>query len=217
MSRLPKSPRTVFAPLLASGLALTSLFVGAEARAQQKIAVVDIQRAVAETTEGKRVLTDLQGKADKKKKELETRRDEIQKMGEELKKQESVLRPEVFQKKRQEFEQKAMQFQESVMRTEQEFQQEQVKATQPIQERVYRAINGIASRDRFNLVLNSAAVVWPQQSEMDITNEVIRKANEIGPGTGGGGATAPKPAGAAPAGAAAPKPAPAPILAPGQK
>jgi outer membrane protein len=214
MSRLPKSPRTVFAPLLASGLALSSLFVGAEARAQQKIAIVDIQRAVAETTEGKRVLTDLQGKADKKKKELETRRDEIQKMGEELKKQESVLRPEVFQKKRQEFEQKAMQFQESVMRTEQDFQQEQMRATQPIQEKVYRAINLIATRERFNLVLNSAAVVWPQQSEMDITNEVIRKANE-------GGAAAPatpaaqKPATPAPA-AAAPKP-PVPGVAPVQK
>ena len=217
MSRLPKSPRTVFAPLLASGLALTSLFVAAEARAQQKIAVVDVQRAVAETTEGKRVLTDLQGKADKKKKELETRRDEIQKMGEELKKQESVLRPDVFQKKRQEFEQKAMQFQESVMRTEQEFQQEQVKATQPIQERVYRAINGIASRDRFNLVLNSAAVVWPQQSEMDITNEVIRKANEIGSSSGGGGSGAAKSSGAAAGGAAAPKPVVPPALAPGQK
>ena len=173
-----------------------------------------MQRAVADTNEGKRILGELQGKADKKKKELEAKRDEIQKMGEELKKQESVLRPEVFQKKRQEFEQKAMQFQESVMRTEQEFQQEQVKATQPIQERVYRAINGIASRDRFNLVLNSAAVVWPQQSEMDITNEVIRKANELGGTTGGGGVTAPKPAGAPATGAAAPKPAVPGVLPP---
>lgn len=205
MSRLAKRTPT----MLALGFALTGLFVAAEARAQQKIAIVDMQRAVAETTEGRKALADLQSKADKKKKELETRRDEIQKMGEELKKQESVLRPEIFQKKRQEFEQKAMQFQESVMRTEQEFQQEQVKVTQPIQERVYRAINQIAGRDRFNLVLNSAAVIWPQQSEMDITNEVIRKSNEGGAAP----ATAPanKPAGA-PAGAA-PKPA-APTLAP---
>lgn len=216
MSRLAQRNRTLIVPAMAlfGGLTLTSLIDGAAAQAQQKVAVVDMQRAVADTNEGKRILGELQGKADKKKKELEAKRDEIQKMGEELKKQESVLRPEVFQKKRQEFEQKAMQFQESVMRTEQDFQQEQMRATQPIQEKVYRAINLIATRERFNLVLNSAAVVWPQQSEMDITNEVIRKANE-------GGAAAPttpaaqKPATPAP-GAAAPKP-PIPGVAPVQK
>lgn len=217
MSRLAQRNRTLSAPVmaLAGGLTLTSLLYGAAAQAQQKVAVVDMQRAVADTNEGKRILGELQGKADKKKKELEAKRDEIQKMGEELKKQESVLRPEVFQKKRQEFEQKAMQFQESVMRTEQDFQQEQVRATQPIQERVYRAITFIATRERFNMVLSSAAVIWPQQSEMDITNEVIRKANEGGPAAPATPAGN-KPAGATPAAAQAPKP-PALAPAPGQK
>lgn len=216
MSRLAQRNRTLSAPVmaLAGGLTLTSLLYGAAAQAQQKVAIVDMQRAVADSNEGKRILGELQGKADKKKKELEAKRDEIQKMGEELKKQESVLRPEVFQKKRQEFEQKAMQFQESVMRTEQDFQQEQMRATQPVQERVYRAINLIASRERFNMVLSSAAVIWPQQSEMDITNEVIRKANE-------GGAAAPATPGQKPAAPAptAPKPPTAPAIAPvpGQK
>lgn len=217
MSRLAQRNRTLSVPAMAlfGGLTLTSLLSGAAAQAQQKVAIVDMQRAVADTNEGKRILGDLQKKADSKKKELEAKRDEIQKMGEELKKQESVLRPEIFQKKRQEFEQKAMQFQESVMRTEQDFQQEQMRATQPIQERVYRAINFIAGRERFTMVLSSAAVIWPQQSEMDITNEVIRKANE---GTAPAAPTGPqnKPAGGAAAPAMAPKPA-TPAAAPGQK
>ena len=54
-----------------------------------------------------------------------------------------------------------------------------MKITGPLQEKVLRAIAQIAQRDRFTLVLRADMVLWPQQSEMDITNEVIRKANEI--------------------------------------
>jgi len=37
----------------------------------------------------------------------------------------------------------------------------------------------IAQRDKYTLVIRSEAVVWPIQSELDITNEVIRKTNEM--------------------------------------
>lgn len=180
---------------LACGL-IGLLWSGA-ARAEVRVAIVDLQKAVTEMSDGRKALTDLQSKADKKKKELEARRDEIQKASEELKRQESAgaLRPEAAQKRRQELEQKAMQFQETVMRTEQEFQQEQMKATKPLEDRVVRAIAAIATTNRFTMVLNSAAVVWQSSSENDITNEVIRKANDVKVPTA--------PAGA-PTGAAAP-------------
>jgi len=166
---------------IALGLSALLATVGfsATAQAQGRFAIVDMQRAVEGTTEGRSILTSLQTEADRKKKELESKRDELKKLSDDLQKQESVLKPDVFQKKRQELEQKAMQFQETVMRTEQEFQQKQMKVTQPIQQKVIGAIAQIASRDKFTLVLRSDAVIWPQQSELDITNEVIRKANEM--------------------------------------
>jgi outer membrane protein len=193
MFRSMRGPET----RLALGLcaALVTIGFGSEVFAQSRVAIVDMQRAVEGTTEGKATLTSLQGEADKKKKELEGKRDELKKMSDDLQKQESVLKPDVFQKKRQELEQKAMQFQETVMRTEQEFQQRQLKVTQPIQQKVIGAIAQIAARDKFTLVLRSDAVVWPQQSELDITNEVIRKANEM---------KSPAPAPAAPAAPAQP-------------
>jgi outer membrane protein len=152
---------------------------GGNAHAEAKFAIVDMQRAVEGTTEGKAILSSLQGEADRKKKELEQKRDELKKMADDLQKQESVLKPDVFAKRRAELEQHAQQFQETVMRTEQDFQQKQLKVTQPIQQKVVTAISQISGRDHFTLVLRSDAVVWPQQSELDITNEVIRKANEM--------------------------------------
>lgn len=159
--------------------ALVTVGVAGNAAAQSRMAIVDMQRAVEGTTEGKSVLVGLQSEADRKKKELEGKRDELKKLSDDLQKQESVLKPDVFAAKRKDLEQKAMQFQETVMRTEQEFQQKQMKVTQPIQQKVVAAISQIAAREKFTLVLRSDAVVWPQQSELDITNEVIRKANEM--------------------------------------
>jgi len=42
-----------------------------------------------------------------------------------------------------------------------------------------RAIDALAKRDNFAMVLRNDVVLWPQQSAMDITNEVIRKVNEM--------------------------------------
>jgi outer membrane protein len=182
---------------LALGLcaSLATVGISASAHAQTKIAIVDMQRAVEGTTEGKTVLAGLQGEADRKKKELEQKRDELKKMSDDLQKQESVLKPDIFQKRRQELEQKAMQFQETVMRTEQDFQQKQLKVTQPVQQKVVTAISQIAARDKFSLVLRADAVIWPQSSEFDITNEVIRKANDMkSPATGAAPAPGPTPA-----------------------
>jgi outer membrane protein len=164
-------------------LALGLLFFCAAgvANAQQRIAIVDLQRAVEGTADGKAAVAALRAEADKKQKELEGRRDELKKASDELMKQEAVLKPEVFAQKRKELEQRALQFQESVMRAEQEIQQKQGKVLLPAQQKVMAAIAQIAARERFTLVLRADTVLWPQQSELDITNEVIRKANEAKP------------------------------------
>lgn len=165
---------------LALGLCAAMFTVGISGNAfAERMAIVDMQRAVENTTEGKSALANLKAEFDRKQKELKQKQEEIQKMSEDLQKQESVLKPDAFQKRRQELAQKYQQFQETVMRTDQDFQQRQLQATQPIQQKVVSAISQIAARDKFTLILRAEAVVWPQQSEMDITNEVIRKANEM--------------------------------------
>ena len=90
-----------------------------------------------------------------------------------------MLKPEALQKKKQELQQKFGALQEAAMRAQRELAEKEMKITGPLQEKVLRAIAQIAQRDRFTLVLRADMVLWPQQSEMDITNEVIRKANEI--------------------------------------
>lgn len=152
---------------------------GAMAHAQQKIAIVDIRRAIEETNEGKASIGGLKAEADRKQKELLTKQDELKKLEEDFLKQQSVLQPAAAQKKREELQQKVMQLQEALQRAQQDIGQKEAKVLQPLQEKVIRAIDALARRDNFAMVLRSDVVLWPQQSPMDITNEVIRKVNEM--------------------------------------
>ena len=169
--------------------------LGLERTAQaQKIAIVNIQRAIEESVEGKAAIGSLKGEVERKQKELEAKKDELKKLDEDLAKQEAVLKPDALQKKKQELQAKFQALQETAVRAQRELQEKEQKVTGPIQEKVLRAIAQIADRDKFNLVLRADMVLWPQQSEADITNEVIRKANSMksgsaspAPGAGGGG------------------------------
>lgn len=174
------------------------LGLGLERTAQaQKIAIVNIQRAIEESVEGKAAIGSLKGEVERKQKELEAKKDELKKLDEDLAKQEAVLKPDALQKKKQELQAKFQALQETAVRAQRELQDKELKVTGPIQEKVLRAIAQIADRDKFNLVLRADMVLWPQQSEADITNEVIRKANAMKaatptPAAGGAGGGGPK-------------------------
>ena len=149
--------------VLGLGVAMAAVCAGGVAKADQKIAIVNIQRAIEDTAEGKAAIGTLKGEVDRKQKEIEAKKEELKKLDEELAKQEAVLKPEALQKKKQELQQKFGALQEAAMRAQRELAEKEMKITGPLQEKVLRA----------------DMVLWPQQSEMDITNEVIRKANEI--------------------------------------
>lgn len=164
---------------LGMGVACSVMLSAELAHAQQKIAIVDIRRAIEETTEGKASIGGLKAEADRKQKELLSKQDELKKLEEDFLKQQSVLQPAAAQKKREELQQKVMQLQEALQRAQQDIGQKEAKVLQPLQEKVMRAIDVLAKRDNFAMVLRNDVVLWPQQSAMDITNEVIRKVNEM--------------------------------------
>src|SRR5437879_5675620 len=73
-----------------------------QARAEQKIAYVDLQRALEETDEGKKAKAKLKADFEKKQKELDARQDELKKIKQELDKQLPILKPDAAAQKQQE-------------------------------------------------------------------------------------------------------------------
>ena len=151
------------------------------ARAEQKIAYVDLQRALEETDEGKRAKTKLKADFDKKQKELDVRQEELKKMKSDLDKQINILKPDALQQKQGELQQKLVALQETYMRLQKDLQEKEGVETQRIFKRMQAVIAQIAQTESVTYVLEKNSGILYAPPALDLTNELIRKFNASGP------------------------------------
>ncbi len=167
--------RRIFA--FAIAYALVGGFAARLAQADDKIAFVDLQRALEETNDGKTAKSRLKADFDQKQKELDAKQEELKKMKEALDKKAAMMKPEALQKEQADFQQRFAQLQETFMRLQKDLAQKEQDATRGILARLSQVVGKIAEREHFAMVLErSSAVVYGQPS-LDITNEVIRMYN----------------------------------------
>jgi outer membrane protein len=184
--------------------AFFSLFAGT-ASAQMKVAIVDVQRAVAQTEEGLRATATLKKEFDSRQQELSKRQTELQKQKDEIDKQSHVLSQQALQKKYDDWQRQMMEFQNTYVAAQKELEKQQKSLTDPIFEKVMVAIKRIAGTDGFDLIVDRSAVAF-SRTDLDVTDRVIQIANNPsggpsgpaagpGPASGGGPAKAPAAAG----------------------
>lgn len=179
--------RTIFALTIAC--TLISSVAARAAQADDRIAFVDLQRALEETNDGKAAKARLKSDFDKKQQELDAKQEELKKMKEALDKKATLMKPEALQKEQQDFQQRFMQLQDTFQRLQKDLAGKEQEATRGILAKLTSVVQKIAERDHFSMVLErSASVVWGQPS-LDITNEVIRQYNS---GAGGGSSSSKK-------------------------
>jgi outer membrane protein len=166
-----------------------------------KLGYVDLQRAVAETEEGKRARATLKKDFELKQKELDERQSELKKSIEDLEKKRTLLGADLVRQKEGEIQKKMQEAQQILLRHQQGLAQRENDTMQPIIERMQRIIFKMAQTEGLTMVFdkNQAGVIFAKP-HLDLSNELIRRFNS---GEEGGGKGAPKPAAAKPA--AAPK------------
>jgi outer membrane protein len=172
---------------------LTAL-VGPAARAEDvKLGYVDLQRAVAETEDGRKARAMLKKDFDQKQKELDEQQEELKKGMEDLEKKRTLLPADAVRAKEQELQTRLQKVQQTYMRHQQELQGKEQEALGKIFERMQRIVARIASDENFTMVLdrNGAGLVFAKP-HLDLTNDLIRRYN-----AGEGRETGPLPAGAA--------------------
>lgn len=152
--------------------------------AAQKVACVDLQRALEETEDGKKAKDKLKKDFDRKQKELNDKQDELKKMKDAIDKKRTLMKPEAIAKDEQDLQQRFVELQQTYARLQQELAQKEQEATRGIFAKMQGIVAKIADRDHFDLVIDkSAGVVFNKQS-LDITNEVIRMYNSSSSGGG---------------------------------
>ncbi len=142
--------------------------------ATTNIAVVDMQKAIQATAEGKKAKTELEGEFEKKKKELQKREADLKKMGEDIEKKKAVLSEEALGKKQSEFQEEMMKYRETMGKSQVEIQKKERDLTAPILEKMRKIIEKVAKEKGFNLVLeNSGSILFAEKTN-DITDDVVK-------------------------------------------
>jgi outer membrane protein len=184
--------RLVILPLLAAAL----LVFAAPSRAlaaEQKVAVVDVQRAVMQTEDGLRAQAMLKKLFDSRQQELNKKQNDLQKQREDIDKQSKVLSKEALQKRVDEWQKQMVELQTVFVEYNKELEKKQKEMTDPIFEKVMGIIKRLASTEGFDLILDKATVAFVR-TDLDLTDRCIQMVN-------GGAAPAPT----APPGPTAPK------------
>jgi outer membrane protein len=204
---LPRTLSSLVKPLVV-GLLLAA---PATALAEQKIAVVDTQRAVLETEDGMRAQSTLKKLFDAKQRELDKKQEDLQKEREDIEKQRNVLSAEAWQKRVETWQRDMAQLQSVFVDYNKDLQKKQGELTEPIFRKTVGIIKRLASTEGYDLVVDKQAVPYVR-GDLDLTDKVIQLINS---GAAGGDAEskgdkkgakpAPAPVPAAPAVPAAPK------------
>lgn len=164
--------------LITLSLMLSLLTVAGPAFAQQamKIAVVDFQRALNETAEGKKARSTLETRFEKTRVSLEADRAELEQKKQNLEAQAVMLSPQALATKQQDYNAEAMAFQQRLVESQQEMATMEQELTGDILTKLSEVANAMSQEQGYTLVVEATAVVFSDPS-LDITEQVITRYN----------------------------------------
>jgi outer membrane protein len=178
--------RLAAATLVAGALSFSPSPARADAPSM-KVAVVDVQRAIAQTEDGLRAQATLKKLFDSKQQELNKRQVDLQKQKEDIEKQQKVLSKETYAKRVEDWQKQMMELQQVYLEYNKELDKKQKELTDPVFEKIMGLIKRLAARDGYDLIVDKQTVAYVR-SDLDLTDQLIQLYN------GGGAAPAPAPA-----------------------
>ena len=163
--------------------------------AQVKVAVVDMQRALNETEDGRQAKAQLKRLFKRRQQALDRRQQELKKMKQDIEKQRDVLSENALQKKMEEYQKAFVELQTTYVEYQRELAQKESQLTKGILERMAGILQRMGQRDGFSMIVdrNEGGVMWVP-SNLDVTDDLIQRYNRgegaSGGGSGGGGGRA---------------------------
>jgi len=167
-------------------LGLALFLVAGVASAEQKVAVVDVQRAVASTEDGLRAQATLKKLFDSRQQELNKKQTDLQRQREDIDKQAKVLPQAALQKRVEEWQKQMLELQAIFVEYNKELEKKQKELTDPVFEKVMQIIKRLATSENIDLVMDKATVAYVR-GDLDLTDRCIQMYNS----GAGGGAPAP--------------------------
>lgn len=173
--------------------------------AQVRIAVVDMQRALMETDEGRRAKNQLKTVFDQRQLQLNSRQEALKRLKEDIEKQKNVVSRDALQKRMDEYQKALVELQQNFMEYQQELATKEAELTKQILVNLQGVVRQIGTSEGYTAILDSGSVVWAP-THLDLTDRVIQEynashrtsaatANPPAPAARDGGTARPAPAG----------------------
>jgi outer membrane protein len=165
--------------IVAPAIALAFFLLSGFASAQTKVAVVDVQRAVASTEDGLRAQATLKKLFDSRQQELNKKQTDLQRQREDIDKQAKVLPKDALQKRIDEWQKQMMDLQAVFLEYNKELEKKQKELTDPVFEKILQIIKRVATSENIDLVLDKATVAYVR-TDLDLTDKAIQMYNSAG-------------------------------------
>jgi outer membrane protein len=154
---------------------LMLLVVPALARAELKVGVVDMQKIMEVSTEGKRAKGVFQKKVEKIQGEMKGKQDELTALKEELERQSAVLSELARQDKEKSYQYKLRDYQRLVKDSQEELQREDRELSEKILKDLQGLIEGYGKKEGYDLILEKTqSAVLYGSTKLDITDPIIQ-------------------------------------------
>ena len=154
-----------------------SLSIVAGSALDAKIAVLDLQKAIQESDQGRKKRDELEKEARQHHERFQKRQREITEKMENLQKRQQALSAEVFQRREVEINQEWMQLQAEAREANIAIQQKEMRAMEPLIDGLSKVAEKVAKEKEKTIVIELQAVVWAD-SALDITDEVLKRFNK---------------------------------------
>lgn len=172
---------------------LLAFAAASTARAEVKLAYVDIQRALNDCRNGKAAKSEFRGRLERVQSQLEGEQNEVQRLKDELEKKGPLMQPDQRQALEQQYTRKLRDFQDDYKNTRDTLQQKDNEITGAIVRDLATIVRQIGERNGYTMVMEKGNLLWATPAT-DITDDVIRgydatnaKAGTLGQAAAGGG------------------------------
>ncbi len=169
---------------LMAGAVLLALLAAAPARAEVKLAYVDVQRALNECEAGKKAKVEFRGRVESIESKLQKQQNEVQSLKNELEQKGMLMKPEQRASLQDEYVNKLKNFERAYKDSKDELQRRDNEMTGRIVHDLAQVIRDLGEKNGYTMVMEKGSILWGAPG-IDITDQVIRTYNgmHIKPGT----------------------------------
>lgn len=155
--------------------------------AQVKIGVVDLQRAINETEDGRQAKRRLTKLFEERQKKLDAAQESLKSQKESIERQQDVLSEEALKKKVGKYQEDLMALQTEYVDYQRELSTKEAELTKKILDKMQAILRRIGQSDGYTLIVeaNEGGIVWVP-SNLDLTDVLIQRYNAQAKRGGGG-------------------------------